>query len=224
VLEEALTAELLERIRNETLDVALIATPDSPDLVLQPLFEEPLLVYVSRSHPLADRESLTPGDLPREDFWLLSEAHCLRAQTLQLCQAQDGPLRTHGIRVASGNLETLKRLVQNGDGFTLLPALAVDDSCHTHPAARLIPFVEPAPTRQVALIRRRVYLKRGLVSVFLETLLESLPPDTTVLPPPDEVQRTRRKPYFANLDLDAARSGGEPNARQPDAASEAGGA
>ncbi|HEX6041923.1 LysR substrate-binding domain-containing protein [Longimicrobium sp.] len=184
VLEEGLTADLLERVRGETLDVALIATDEAPDLVPRPLFDEPLMAYVSRGHPLAARDAVAPEDLPREDFWLLSEAHCLHAQTLQLCQAPDaaGPSCTRGISLRSGNLETLKRLVENGEGFTLLPALAVEDHRRDHPAARLVPFAEPAPTRRIRLVRRRVYLKRPLVEAFVDSLLASLPPEVRVHP------------------------------------------
>lgn len=204
VLEEGLTDTLLERIRNETLDVALIATDDADDVALRPLFEEPLLAYVSSGHPLAARATVTPRDLPREDFWLLSEAHCLRAQTLQFCEGGEAePARcTHGIRMESGNLETLKRLVENGEGFTLLPALAVDGLRGDHPGARLVPFAEPVPTRQVVMARRRVYLKRHLVDAFLSELLASLPPSVRAVRQPDEGVPRGGKRYFANLGLE----------------------
>jgi LysR family transcriptional regulator, hydrogen peroxide-inducible genes activator len=182
VLEEGLTGELLARIRNETLDAALIATAEADDLVLQPLFDEPLMAYVNRKHPLADRSEVTPAELPREDFWSLSEGHCLRAQTLRLCEGRDGAGalpggRMGGIRMESGNLETLMRLVENGRGFTLLPALAVDGMTRARGRGRIVPFAPPVPTRGVFLVRRRVYLKRRLVEAFVEALLASLPPE-----------------------------------------------
>lgn len=188
VLEEGLTAELLERVRGETLDVALIATDEAADLVPRPLFDEPLLAYVSRGHPLAARATVTPADLPREDFWQLAEAHCLHAQTMRLCQggAVGEESCTRGISLRSGNLETLKRLVETGEGFTLLPALSVEAHRHEHPAARLVPFADPAPTRGIRLVRRRVYLKRPLVNAFVDALLASLPPDVRVHPQPAE--------------------------------------
>jgi LysR family transcriptional regulator, hydrogen peroxide-inducible genes activator len=187
VLEEGLTADLLERIRNETLDVALIATDEAADLVSQPLFDEPLAAYVSRGHPLAARARVSPADLPREDFWLLSEAHCLHAQTLQLCQGDEaaGAGCAQGISLRSGNLETLMRLVENGEGFTLVPVLALDPRRVDHPAARLVPFAEPAPARRVRLVRRRVYLKQPLVDAFVGTLLGSLPPEVRIVPAAD---------------------------------------
>lgn len=188
VLEEGLTDELLQRVRAETLDVALIATDEAADLAPQPLFDEPLLAYVSRGHPLAARQTVTPADLPREDFWQLAETHCLQAQTLRLCQggpAGEGSC-TRGISLRSGNLETLQRLVENGEGFTLLPALAVEAHRHEHPAARLVPFASPVPTRRIRLVRRRVYLKQPLVEAFVDALLAGLPPGLRVHPQPME--------------------------------------
>lgn len=188
VLEEGLTGDLLERVRGEALDVALIATDEAPDLVPRPLFDEPLLAYVSRGHPLAARTTVTPADLPREDFWQLAEAHCLHAQTIRLCQggAVGEESCTRGISLRSGNLETLQRLVETGEGFTLLPALSVEPHRHEHPAARLVPFADPAPTRRIRLVRRRVYLKRPLVDAFVDALLASLPPGVRVHPQPAE--------------------------------------
>jgi LysR family hydrogen peroxide-inducible transcriptional activator len=213
VLEEGLTDTLLARVRDETLDVALVATEDAADLVHQPLFDEPLVAYVSRGHPLAARSAVTPGDLPREDFWLLSEAHCLRAQTLRFCEGGAGERCTHGIRMESGNLETLKRLVENGEGFTLLPALAVDGMAGDHAGARIVPFAEPVPTRQIAMVRRRIYLKRTLVDAFLDGLRSSLPPAVRVIPPPDEDGEEGRRHYFANLGLEEPARAAPPAAR-----------
>lgn len=181
VIEEVRTETILERLRSDSLDIGLIATPAPADLVQEPVFEEPFLAYVSRGHPLAERPRIRPEELPREDFWVLSEAHCLRAQVLQLCG--DGDDVNHcarGIRMESGNLETLRRLVQSGGGYTLLPVLAAD-GLDAGPGVRLVPFVDPAPRRQVIMVRRRTYLKRGLVEVFMEALRASLP-DTVAVP------------------------------------------
>jgi LysR family hydrogen peroxide-inducible transcriptional activator len=102
----------------------------------------------------------------------------------------------------SGNLETLKRLVENGQGFTLLPALAVDDLRGDHPGACIIPFADPVPTRQVVLVRRRIHLKRHLVDAFLESLRAALPPAVRTIRPPGVPVEGGRKQYFANLGLE----------------------
>lgn len=57
VLEEFGTAELIEALRNERLDAALIRSPaaDASGLVLEPVLEERMLVALPSGHPLAGR-------------------------------------------------------------------------------------------------------------------------------------------------------------------------
>ena len=186
VVEELPTAGILDRLRQETLDAGLIATRDpAPGLVQRALFDEPFVGYVHRGHALARRAALTHADLSLDDVWLLSEAHCLRAQTVQLCQdrttAPEGVSTcARAVRFESGNLETLKHLVERSGGLTLLPRLALDDD---HPRGRggdtavIVPFAAPAPVRPITLVRRRAYLKQHLVDAFVAALLASLPDD-----------------------------------------------
>ncbi|CAA9301794.1 MAG: Hydrogen peroxide-inducible genes activator _ OxyR [uncultured Gemmatimonadaceae bacterium] len=189
VVEELPTAGILDRLRQETLDAGLIATRDpAPGLVQRALFDEPFVGYVHRDHPLAARAALTHADLSLDDVWLLSEAHCLRAQTVQLCQdrttAPDGVSTcARAVRFESGNLETLKHLVERSGGLTLLPRLALDAAPGAgRGAAVVVPFAAPVPVRAITLVRRRAYLKQHLVDAFVAALLASLPDD--LRPPP----------------------------------------
>jgi len=54
-LEESLSNELLDRLRNEQMDVAFIRTaPADPEgFVIEPLLDEPMVVALPRGHPLA---------------------------------------------------------------------------------------------------------------------------------------------------------------------------
>jgi len=204
-VEELPTETILDRLRREELDAGVIATPeDADDFQHTPLFDEPFVAYVNRAHPLAAEAALRPEQLPRDDMWILSEAHCFRAQVLRLCEGASGvgPRCARGVRFESGNLETLKRLVESGEGLTLLPALAVGGEAEAPGrGARVVPFAEPAPSRRVTLIRRRAYLKGHLARAFVGALLEALPP--VVQPvreaasPPDPAGR---RP-FSYLDL-----------------------
>ena len=55
-LEECLSNELLERLRNEQTDVAFIRTaPADPEgLAIEPLLDEPMVVALPSGHPLAN--------------------------------------------------------------------------------------------------------------------------------------------------------------------------
>ena len=54
-LEESLSNELLERLRNERMDVAFIRTApaDAAGIVIEPLLDEPMLAALPSGHPLA---------------------------------------------------------------------------------------------------------------------------------------------------------------------------
>lgn len=186
-VEELVTGAVVAGLRQETLDVGLVATTlDEPGLNEQVLFAEPFLAYVSPAHRLAARAEITPDDLSLDDVWLLSEGHCFRTQSIALCGerardrarepgADDPRSCARRARFESGNLETLKRLVERGEGMTLLPALAAADLGSEAQRALIRPFAPPVPRREVRLVRRRLGLKRRLVEALTDAVRRSLP-------------------------------------------------
>jgi LysR family hydrogen peroxide-inducible transcriptional activator len=192
-VEEMVTSAIVTGLRQETLDVGLVATPlGEAGLIERVLFAEPFVAYISADHRLAARATLTPDDLSLDDLWLLAEGHCFRAQTIAVCSERarhdrarhgddgerpDDRTRscTRRARFESGNLETLKRLVERGEGMTLLPALAALDLSSEAQRALVRPFARPAPAREVLLVRRRADLKRRLVDALVEAVLRALP-------------------------------------------------
>ena len=118
-LTEGRTARLLDRLLDGTLDLALLALPEPrPGLITLPLFFEPFLLATPPGHALANLRILSLDQLPADDLLLLEEGHCLRDQALSLCSAK--PVTRH----ATG-LETLWQMIAAGEGYSLLPALAV---------------------------------------------------------------------------------------------------
>jgi LysR family hydrogen peroxide-inducible transcriptional activator len=183
VVDELPTERLLDALRADALDVGLIATaPDTPGLSQRALLREPLVAYAHSGHPLAAQAAVRPEHLTGSDLWLLSEEHCLREQTVRLCrdrESADGrPTCATAVRFESGNVETLRRLVEGGDGFTLLPLLAVPERAPV--TARVVPFEEPAPYREIRLVQRRLDVKRALVDAFVAALLASVDADLRV--------------------------------------------
>ena len=177
VIEELRTSQVLAALRDDSIDVGLIATvPEIPGLTHRALFREPMVVYAHKAHTLARQRSVHPDDLSTDDAWLLSDEHCLRAQTARLCRDRrpgTSASCSSVVRFDSGNVDTLRRMVEEGDGFTVLPFLAIP-TVRTK-RARVIPFARPVPTREVRLVQRRSYLKRHLIEAFVESLLDALP-------------------------------------------------
>ena len=177
VFEELRTPRIIELIKRDMLDVGLIATPiTSRGLVEQILFDEPLVAYVSHGHRLWQRSTLKPGDLVLNEVWLLGEGDDLRAQAVHLCGVRPpGATEQKAIQFESESLETLKRLVEQGQGMTLLPQLAVQGEVPYQPAL-VKPFAAPTPMRTVRMVHARALTKKHLAGALMDEIMEAVAP------------------------------------------------
>lgn len=176
VIEEILTNDLLEKMSNDQLDAGIIATPtDQSYIYTEDLFVEPLLGYLSHSHPLNEKKKLTVDDLDRSNIWLLDEGHCFRDQAVKLCKDGKNVNQNRAIEFKSGNLETLKRLVEQNFGMTLLPWTAIQDMDGTSNNAVIKTFEDPVPSRKIRLIYGRKHLKQTIIKAFKESICNSIP-------------------------------------------------
>jgi LysR family hydrogen peroxide-inducible transcriptional activator len=162
VLQENFTAKLLELLRSGELDCAIMAEP-FPDtgLAIAPLYDEPFMVAVPKTHPLAKRKSISADELKQEKLLLLGTGHCFRDHVLEVCPeyAQFSPVDSEGIRKTfeGSSLETIKYMVASGMGVTVVPQLSVPDEEQAHIA--YVPFTKPVPTRRVVLAWRRSFTR-----------------------------------------------------------------
>lgn len=120
-LRESTTLELLAALRHGELDAILVALPVPMDgLVADPLFFEPFRLACSSDHELAQHQRVRVRDLKRGPLLLMEDAHCLRDQTLSLCDQRPLPNQS---RYAS-SLEMLRHMIAAGEGISVLPLLA----------------------------------------------------------------------------------------------------
>jgi LysR family hydrogen peroxide-inducible transcriptional activator len=154
LLVEEKTDVILTRLREGRLDACLLALPVHDDqLHVEPLFEEPFVLAVPKSHRLAARNTpLALADLDDEHLLLLEEGHCLRDQALDVCRLAGADERD-GFRATS--LETLRQMVAAGVGITLLPMLAVQPPVPPSPGIHLLAFRGKPPNRTIAMVWRR---------------------------------------------------------------------
>ena len=161
VLQENFTARLLDMLRTGELDCAILAEP-FPDtgLAIAPLYDEPFMVAVPTSHPLARRESISADELKRETLLLLGTGHCFRDHVLEVCP-EYARFSSHaeGIRKSfeGSSLETIKYMVAAGMGVTVVPILGVAKERQPH--VTYIPFSDAVPTRRVVLAWRRTFTR-----------------------------------------------------------------
>ena len=176
IFEEAITSELINKLNNDEIDVAIIATPVKQNSVHEhDLYFEPFVGYLSTNHGLSKKKHLSLEDLDIEDIWLLNDGHCFRDQTVQLCKKTRRKDKNRSIQFESGNLETLKKLVEQDYGMTLLPSLAIDQLPDNPENAVTKSFEDPVPKRKVRLAYSRMYLKQSLIEALIKEILDNIP-------------------------------------------------
>ncbi|MEX0719671.1 MAG: LysR substrate-binding domain-containing protein [Balneolaceae bacterium] len=175
IFEEALTGEVLKGLNEDHFDVGIIATPADQHIYEKDLFLEPFLGYVSTAHKLANKDKLCIDDLYKEDLWLLNEGHCFRDQTMKICRQNNEKRNKAPITFESGNLETLKRLVEQNFGITLMPYLAMSDYDTRCATALIKKFEDPVPSRKIRLVYSREFLKKNLIEAFADVIIDSIP-------------------------------------------------
>ncbi|MBP7655259.1 LysR substrate-binding domain-containing protein [Pseudoxanthomonas mexicana] len=173
LLVEEKSDVLLSRLREGKLDAGLLALPVADDqLHTEFLFEEPFVLAVPESHPLAQRGSLTLAELSHQQLLLLEDGHCLREQALDVCRLS-GANEKSEFRATS--LETLRQMVAADVGITLLPTLAVKPPVARSPNIHLLGFSDSHPSRRIAMVWRKSSAMSGFLQVFAQVFRE-LPP------------------------------------------------
>lgn len=207
VIEEIQAPYIIEKLKNDTLDAGLLSTPLHVDGLTEiPLFYEPFIAFISESHPLIQKEKVSPLDLLIHKHWIASEEQCFRnlfspdlfshgnsnstpkgkkngssksknsaaecpVDHTQFAAAQAKPQP----QFASGNIETLKKLVEQNFGMTILPKLAAQDIESSEKSSQLRTFEAPVPTRQISIVFGKAYLKRTIIEELQRAIRDSIP-------------------------------------------------
>jgi LysR family hydrogen peroxide-inducible transcriptional activator len=176
-IEEMKTETILDELSNDKLDAAILATPiEGADFKTHPLYYEPFYAYFSSGHELLKCAQISRKQLDVNEMWLLQDGHCFKDQVLDYCALpRDHKAALSNTYFRSGSLDTLRRLVQNGQGYTLIPALMETALRKDERAAHVRPFKAPVPTREISLIYRRGHWKLAIIRAIEETIASNLP-------------------------------------------------
>ena len=167
-LREDFRSDLARAVLEGELDLAVVTLPiKDPRLSIEPLLTEPLLLVVSRDHPLAWRSQVTASDLAEETFVTMGDSSTLAAQIRSFCGDHNFVPKI-GYRCAQ--VATLKLFVAMGAGISILPQVAqLPEDWNSLNYLRLS---GSAPTREIAVIRHlQRYQSRG-AEQFLTLLRE----------------------------------------------------
>lgn len=174
ILQENFTVRLLELLKQGEIDVAILALPiNDTGFVIQPLYKEPFMVALPKSHRWAQRESIDSEELKIENMLLLGAGHCFRDQVLGVCpelsrfsQSSEGIQRTF----EGSSLETIRHMVASGVGITVLPSSSVPNPVPQDSLLTYIPFKDDETDRTVALVWRKSFARKAAVESLCEAI------------------------------------------------------
>jgi LysR family transcriptional regulator, hydrogen peroxide-inducible genes activator len=174
IIEEMQTAQILEALQKGSLDMGLLVTPLEEKHIREiPLFQEPFCLYLPKKHVLQNEDKINSKLLDSESMLFLEEGHCFREQALSICSRRNKKFQ-HAFEYKSGSIETLKSLVRENLGYTLVPRLSVLTDLN---GGHIKEFEDPIPTREVSLAVHKNFSKEALIEAIRDSILKSLPKD-----------------------------------------------
>lgn len=174
-LHEYQTVVLLEKLRRAELDMLILALPVETDEFEElDLYQEPFQLAAPKGMDLASRPFITLGDLSQREMLLLEEGHCLRGQALDVCFTAGA---TEKADFHASSLETLRYMVGEGMGMTLMPELAVRRRMSLQDNIRYIRFAQPPPSRRIGMLYRRGSSRAQSFHALAETIRRVITPE-----------------------------------------------
>jgi len=160
-LIEAKSDELITQLKSGELDLCLLAMPIADDnLIGEKIFSEKFLLATPKGHPFSKKSKIQIKELKNQELMLLEDGHCLRDQALEICSMVKA-FENQDFRATS--LETLRQMVANGTGITLMPEIAVrtDDK---------ISYVKifNAPFRTIGIHYRKSSVQKNLIKEIIK--------------------------------------------------------
>lgn len=176
VINEMTTNQILAGLANGTIDGGILATPLHDDRMKErPVYYEKFLGYISpKERFLHSKRSLEESDLKGAKLWLLDEVHCFRSQILNLCNLKDRSSVNSAFTYEAGSIETLIKIVDNNDGITVIPEMAL--SHLTEEQKQNVRFFKDInPVREISLVTRKDFLRERFIDIIEEEIMMSVP-------------------------------------------------
>jgi len=172
-LYEYQTHVCLEKLQRSELDCLILALPiENHEFIEQDLFREPFRLAVNRDQLLAKKKQINMGDIAHKKLLLLEEGHCLRGHILDVCLLAGIKEQEH---YQATSLETLRHMVGEGMGMTLMPELAVPKKTTKADEIRYIEFSDPKPTRRIGMLYRKNSYREETFNNIVELIKSVLP-------------------------------------------------
>jgi len=177
-VEEGSQDSLTLKLRNGELDAILVTAPfGEPDVVSQPLFDEPFVLLLPADHQLANNAVIAAADLDPAEILLPGEADRFRDQVLAAFPHLS-PLQAsgHGAKSAlmrGSTLEALRHMVASKLGLTILPQTAAEAPVYASDLLITRSFENPPPKRTLILAWRVSFPRHKAIDVLRRTIQAS---------------------------------------------------
>lgn len=172
-VEELESESIMELINQGRLDIGIVSTPlNEPNIKEIPLFYEPFLLYAHEKNEILKRKgSVDIRQVKANEIWLLKQGHCLRNQMLNFCEFNKLK-NTRNLALEGGSVETLKRMIKETSGYTLIPELSFEKTSDSLNVRR---FKEPEPAREISLVVQKNFTKDLLLTELRKSILKKIP-------------------------------------------------
>lgn len=175
IVWEQTTEQIIQQVKLGMIDCGILSTPLHEQSLMEiPVFYENFVAYASKTSRLYKKKSISPDDIDMEEIWVLNEGHCMREQVLNICQRRRTTKGFQHFEYNTGSVETLKRMVEQNNGATILPELALSDLSEKQ-LEKVRHFKSPEPVREVSIVIQKNYLKRRVIEALRAEILEFVP-------------------------------------------------
>lgn len=158
------TNHIIQKLENNEIDAGILATPlENKKIKEYPLYYEPFRVYIPSNIKIKSKE-MSIEDLQNYEMIVLGEEHCFRSQALKVCKN-----KSYG-RIEAGSFETIKKLVDNNLGLTLLPHFEEVTNKN-----QLRDLKDPIPAREISLVTNLSFYKMNLLKAIKTEILNLIP-------------------------------------------------
>lgn len=164
---------IIQNLKHDLIDIGIMATPLEENEIREiPLFYEPFLIYSNTNNAILKKEeSIRSDELQPEGLWILGQGHCFRNQTLNVCDF-DRLEDDRNFNIEGGSIETLKRMIQQSEGYTLIPELSYNPQQEKN---NVIRFSEPQPVREISLVVHKNFTKEQLLVELRKSIIDHVP-------------------------------------------------
>jgi DNA-binding transcriptional LysR family regulator len=160
--------QVLELVLTDAVELAIVRELQHRDVEVRPLYDDDLILVAHPSHAFAARGSATLSEVGEAGLVLFDRASSFYGLTQALFTSAGVATRTV---MELDNFEAAKKMLEEGLGVALLPAVAVERELHEGQLARVrILDAGPIRRRMVVIRRADVGPPGGVAQAFLTLL------------------------------------------------------